>query len=369
METYDVIVIGTGGVGSAALFHLAKRGCRVLGLDPFPHAHAFGSSHGHTRIIRQGYFEHPDYVPLLLRAYELWRELESDAGVSLFHQIGLLEVGPADGALIPGVLQSVKQHDLDVEQLSAREARARFPFCIPDNMQVILEPTGGYLLVEDCVRAHLQLAIGHGATWKQEAVLDWIATENDVRVRTDATSYRAAKLVICGGAWSDALLGDLGVKLQVLEKHQYWFDSPPEPAGKLPIFFFETGQGDFYGFPRLGATGLKLAQHSGGRNHDGPFDLSTAEDDRDLEQVTHFAETHARFDFGKLLTRKACMYTMTPDGHFLVDQHPRYDHVFLAAGMSGHGFKFAPVIGLALSHLACGESTGVPIEFLQLNRP
>ena len=368
MESFDTIVIGTGGVGSATLHQLAKRGQRVLGLDRHPQAHSFGSSHGQFRIIRQAYFEHPDYVPLLLRVYELWRELEETAGASLFHQVGLVEVGPADGVLIPAVMQSVSQHDLEIEQLTAKETRERFPYFAHHDMQVVFEPTAGYLLVEDCVRAQLRLAVEEGATWRQESVLDWTAAKGEVQVRTADSSYAAEQLIICGGAWSASLLRDVGVKLQVIEKHQYWFGPPAGLPAEMPVFFFETSSGWFYGFPPMDGAGLKLAQHSGGRKRTGPFDLESARDDEDLEGVTRFAKTHFQGAMGELKSRQACMYTMSPDEHFILDRHPVHEKVHFAAGLSGHGFKFAPVLGLILAQLASGEEPELPVDFLRIDR-
>jgi monomeric sarcosine oxidase len=368
MESYDVIVIGTGGIGSGVLHQIAKHGHRVLGLDRHPQAHARGSSHGETRIIRQGYFEHPDYVPLLRRAYALWRDLENETQRTLFHQTGLLEVGPVEGTLIPGVLDSAGQHGIEIERLTAEEARRTFPFHIPDEMEVIVEPTGGLLLVEACVQAQLDQAIQHGATWRQQPVRAWSASGSQVRIETSESVYLAEQLVICGGAWSAELLQDLGIPLQILEKHLYWFAAPPQPVEDLPVYFFETRHGDFYGFPPLGAAGLKLAQHSGGRPHATPFELDAAIDEEDFRQVQQFMGKHFNFTCGPLQSSKACMYTMSPDGHFIVDRHPLYDNVSFAAGLSGHGFKFSPVLGLALAQMAMGVQPELPTGFLELER-
>ena len=367
METYDTIVIGCGGVGSATLYQLAKRGQRVLALDRFPKAHSHGSSHGQTRIIRQAYFEHPDYVPLLLRTYELWRELETATNTSLFKQVGLLEVGPADGILIPGVMQSVKQHGLAIERLSASEASARFPFLIPAEQQIAFETTAGYLLVEECVRAHLAAAVGLGATWKQEVAIDWSASNTSVQVTTADATYSAGSIVICGGAWSSSLLHEVGVQLTVREKHQYWFAAPPQ-ANNMPTFFFETSQGEFYGIPQIGQSGIKIAQHTGGRKYNGPFDVSSARDETDLEQVRAFAAAHLNFKVGPLLSRQACMYTNSPDQHFVIDQHPQHPNVVFASGLSGHGFKFTAVLGAILAQLTCGAEPELAIDFLRLSR-
>src|SRR5262245_10969008 len=187
MTTYDAIVIGTGGVGSAAALHLAQRGCRVLGLDRFPGGHDRGSSHGHTRIIRMAYFEHPDYVPLLRRSYELWTELEQLREKQLYYPVGLLEVGPPDGIVIPGVFASARQHGLAIDEVDHVTLRERFPgFLLPEGCQAVFESNAGFLLVEECVLAHLDQAIQNGAELRTgESIVEWSADSQGVTVRTD----------------------------------------------------------------------------------------------------------------------------------------------------------------------------------------
>src|SRR4029453_17711147 len=226
MTTYDVIVLGTGGVGSAAAYHLAKRGAEVLGIGRFPGGHDRGSSHGETRVIRQAYFEHPDYVPLLLRAYELWGELEQVSGEDLLHQVGLLQVGPPGGAVVGGVLESARRHGLHVESLSAGEVHGRFPgFRVPEGSVGVFEPAAGYLKVERCVLAHLAAARQHGAEFRfGSAVLQWRESAGSITVETEAGEwFQAAKLVITAGPWAPQLLSDLQIKLTVRRKHLYWF--------------------------------------------------------------------------------------------------------------------------------------------------
>lgn len=380
MESFDAIVIGTGGVGSSALYHLAKAGHRVLGLDQFPQAHDNGSSHGQSRIIRQAYFEHPDYVPLLLRAYELWDELEQASQRTLFHQVGLLEVGPEDGVLISGVLQSVAQHDLPIERLTVSEARKRFPFSFDESDSVLFEPTGGFLLVEKCVEAHLHVAEKNGAAWRQERVVDWRPkSDGTVTVQTETQSYSAGSVVICGGAWSAELLQNLGVRLHVTPKLQYWFEpsrqssrsAEPQTSQEVPTYFFETKTGCFYGFPLINdglQDGFKVAQHTGGQKLEGPVTLKGIADDADLEATREFVEQTLPFASTSLVSTKACMYTMSPDEHFIVDRHPNEPNVVFAAGLSGHGFKFTSVLGELLAKLAVGTDWPGTSEFLRLNR-
>ena len=248
MAKWDAIVIGLGGVGSAAAFHLADQGLRVLGLDQYPAVHDHGSSHGMTRIIRQAYFEHPSYVPMLRRAYALWDELEQATDQTLFRRTGLVELGPPRGVVIPGVLNSAAEHGLDVELLSANEVTARWPgLVVQADWQAVIERDAGYLRVEACVEAHLRRAKEQSATLRHgQTVRRWTAEGRGVKVTTDSGVEQAERLVIACGPWSGPLLGELGIPLRVLRKHQYWY----RPAGHgfaeangFPCFFFETPSG------------------------------------------------------------------------------------------------------------------------------
>lgn len=268
---FDVIVIGTGGVGSAAIYHLARRSKKVLGLDAYQPGHCHGSSHGETRVIRQAYFEHPDYVPLLLRAYELWRELEKETGENLLVKTGLLQVGSPDGEVLTGVLKAAELHRLDVHPLTAKETKARFPqFNIKANQAGVFEPAGGYLLVEKCVRAHFAAAQTAGAVWKQERVKRLHSRGAVQLVETDNSVYTADRIIVTAGPWVGQLLPFVDKVTTVLQKQQLWFSVPESsssdqysPPG-FPIFLFEASGGIFYGFPTIDGTSLKVAEHSGG---------------------------------------------------------------------------------------------------------
>ena len=203
MERYDVIVVGVGGVGSAALYHLARRNVRVLGIDRFRPPHDRGSTHGHTRVIRQAYFEHPDYVPLLRESYREWHDLEVRAGKPLLHQIGLIEVGPPEGEVVPGVLQAAEEHELAVEPMSAAEIEKRWPgLRVGDGLVGVFEPAAGYLLVEECVQAHLDAARADGAEVLFDTEIEsWAANSDGVRVRTvGGVDITAGRLIIAAGA-------------------------------------------------------------------------------------------------------------------------------------------------------------------------
>jgi monomeric sarcosine oxidase len=377
MPDHEVIVLGTGGVGSAAMFHLAARGVRVLGLDRFPPGHDRGSSHGRTRIIRQAYFEHPDYVPLLRRAYELWTELERRRGRTLLHRIGLLQIGPAEGPVLAGVRRSALEHNLDVEEFDTAELQNRFPMFRADrDWSGIYERQAGYLEVEDCVRAHIDAAVAAGATLRTGVTVNgWRSEDTRVVVETDAGEFAAEKLVVAAGAWSPQMLRELAVPLVVRRKPQYWYpisDSRLRTDQGCPAFLFDTADGVFYGLPALDDLvrpwQLKVAEHTGGRLLDDPLLNGTEIDVADIARVEGFLSAHMPGVDRQLAGHAPCMYTLTPDEHFIVDRHPRDPRIVFAAGLSGHGFKFTCVLGEALADLTCDGATKLPIGFLSLNR-
>lgn len=370
---YDAIVLGTGGVGSAALFHLAQRGARVLGLDRFPGGHDRGSSHGETRIIRQAYFEHSDYVPLLHRAYELWADLEKSVDQRLFFQVGLLQVGPAEGVVVPGVLKSAHEHGLDVQTLTPTDVAKQFPgFQVPQDLTAVFEKKAGYLLVEKCVLAHLAMAQQHGAELRSGVdVLDWISDRNTVTVETSEGRFVARQLVISAGAWSGGLLRRLGVSLQVRRKHVHWFEAKDQryhEAAHCPTFLFEMQDGCFYGFPQRDSQGVKVAEHSGGVEVSDPLADDRSEDIHNRTRVESFIERCMPGVTTRQLRHSVCYYTMSFDEHFLVDRVPDHPRAVFAAGLSGHGFKFTSVLGQALADLALEGATTLPIGFLHHRR-
>jgi sarcosine oxidase len=373
MRTYDAIVLGTGGIGSAALYELARRGVRVLGIDRFNPPHDQGSTHGQSRVIRQAYFEHPDYVPLLIESYRLWRELEQSAGQNLLNEVGVLQVGPADGAVVPGVLKAASQHGLSVERLAADGIERRWPgLHVPHGVVGVFEPRGGYLLVEDCVSAHLQAAKAAGTTLLADTeVHEWSATDHEVHIRTSAGEFAAARLIITAGAWAAALLSNLDIGLTIRRKSLFWFQtiSPKyNLASGLPVFLYELPTGTFYGFPQLDPRGVKVAEHSGGQTIADPANVNRAIDPHDERQLHEFLVACLPEVSTRVTDHATCLYTMSPDENFIVDLHPAHVNVVFAAGLSGHGFKFAPILGRALADLALDGTTQLPISFLSLGR-
>lgn len=376
---FESIVVGTGGFGSSCLYHLAARGVRVLGLDRFPPGHGQGSSHGGTRIIRQAYFEHPDYVPLLRRAYDQWRELEAWSGRELMKICGLFLAGPPEGEAVAGTRLAAKTHNLEIHNVSSadltREGERRFPgFRVPDGFDVVVEPAGGYLQVEDCVRTHIELACKAGAEHQSGAtIVGWESDGRTVHVRTESDEYEAASLILTPGAWADHLLNDVAgmPTLHVLRKTMHWHQvrsSVYDVASGGQGFLFEMPYGTFYGFPSLDGSTLKLAEHSGGEALTDPLLVDRSLRTSDTKPIGRFLNEVMPDVDPQTGRHSVCMYTVTPDGHFIVDRHSEYDNVFFGAGFSGHGFKFTSVIGEALAALAIDGSTDQPIDFLGLSR-
>ncbi len=371
---YDAIVVGVGTMGSAALFHLARRGRRVLGIDRFGIAHDRGSMHGQSRIIRLAYHEHPDYVPLLRRAYELWRELEQAAGTQLLHQIGILEIGPRDGPLVAGALHAAEAYDLPFELLDADELRRRRPAFTPAPGAVGVEqPDGGYLLAEAAVRAHAELALAAGAELRLDSpVLDWQAGSSGVIVKTEQASYEAARLVLTPGAWAGGLLRLPPGLLQAERQVVAWFEPFPAAAAALaalPVFIVEEDGAIQYGFPPIGGAGLKIGwMHHPGTAVPAPELLDRAAAPHEVEPLRTFLERRIPGAAGRLLDAQACLFTNTPDSRFVIDVHPDVPNVVIASACSGHGFKFAPVVGEIIADLADDGRTDHPIDFLRYAR-
>jgi sarcosine oxidase len=383
MQIYDVIVLGAGGVGSASLYELARRGVRAVGIDRFHPPHDRGSSHGQTRVIRQAYFEHSDYVPLLKESYRLWRALEQGAGRQLFHEVGVLEVGPGDGEVVPGVLRTAAEHGLDVEQLNASDIERRWPgLQVPDELVGVFEPNAGYLLVEDCVAANLAAAEAAGATLINDTIVDdWTAEEGGVIVRTSAGDFAAHRLILAAGSWTDTLwagrLSDQSErntqfpKLSVRRKSLFWFEAEStryDAVAGFPVYLFELPSGVFYGFPRIDGRSVKVAEHSGGRPVDDPATVDRTIDLGEQRRLEAFQAAHLPEVSSRVADHAVCLYTMSPDEHFIVDRHPQHANVVFAAGLSGHGFKFTPVLGRVLVDLALDGGTSLPIDFLSLRR-
>jgi sarcosine oxidase len=371
MERVEVAVIGCGAVGSATLWHLARRGVNALAIDRFPPGHDRGSSHGETRVIRKAYFEHADYVPLLKRAYDLWAELESVTGQKLYTPAGLVEIGPPDGAVVPGVIASARQHGLPVEPMTAADVRRRWPsISVPDTMTAVFEPDAGYLAVEACVRAQAAAAQAAGGRIRLGAVASWrpVSSGGFAITLEDGDVIAADRLALAPGAWAPQLLADLAVPFVVKRKPLFWLATADRELERAPVWLFETPAGVYYGFPKIGGE-LKAAEHSHGETVADPLTVDRSLHADEEERLRRFLAAHLPSVDGPVTRHAVCMYTMTPDQDFIVDVHPTVPGVALIAGLSGHGFKFAPVLGEVLADLATAGRTDHPIGFLSARRP
>ena len=375
MAHFDVVVCGLGAMGSAAVEHLARRGKRVLGLERYAPGHDRGSSHGLTRIIRLGYFEHPSYVPLLRRAYKLWHDLEQAIGRQLLHVTGIAEIGPPDSRLVQGTLACAHLHALRHELLAARELMRRFPaFRVPPDYIAVLQPDGGVLDVEPSVAALVALATAAGAEIRSgEAVRAVEPCAGGVRVVTDRGSVEAGAAIIATGAWMNSLLPGVTAPLRVTREVMGWFDpidAQPFSGGRTPVFIIESRHGMHYGIPpRAGIqAGIKVAKHHHRNETVDPDACDRRVSAADETLIRAAIAEHIPAANGRLIAAKTCLYTMTPDGDFLIDRLPGAPNIIVASPCSGHGFKFAPVVGEILADLATTGATPHDIARFSLGR-
>jgi sarcosine oxidase len=373
MSSYDVAVVGLGAMGSAAARHLAARSARVVGIEQFAPGHDRGSSHGLTRIIRLGYFEHPSYVPLLRHAYALWRELEAASGAKLMHITGIVEIGPPDGTVVAGTLAASRMHALPHEVLDARELMRRFPaFRVPDDDVGVFQPDGGFLEPEAAIHAHLALARAAGAELRTGETARAVAPYGTgVRIATDRGVIDASTVIVSAGPWVRKLLPDLPAPLRVTRQVIAWLDPLDAAAfapGQFPVFLLESRHGIHYGFPAHGTRGVKVAKHY---HRDETADADTVDraispDDEELIRAA--VAEHLPAANGPLRDAKTCLYTMAPDGDFIIDRMPGAPRIIVASPCSGHGFKFAPVVGEVLADLATSGTTPHDISRFSLSR-
>lgn len=371
---YDAIVIGVGGMGSATLYQLARRGAKVLGLEQFDIPHDFGSSHGVNRIIRLAYYEGSNYVPLLRRAYRLWRQLELASGERLLIITGSVDAGTFDSRIVKGSLASCKKHNLEYELLEADELNQRHPgYQLARDMAAVYQPDGGFLMSERCIVVHVQLAQALGAEVRaREKVLNWSIQKNGVCVNTDRESYQARKLVITAGPWSATLLLPLQ-KNAIPERQVLIWTQPIQPElfqpGVFPVFNMEASEGRFYGLPVYGVPGFKIGKYHHLKQTVQNPDLTDRDLHREDEEVLRVAIRRYFPDAdGPTMAMKTCLFTNSPDDHFILDQHPDSSDVCMAAGFSGHGYKFCSVVGEIMADFALEGGTRHKISEFSLKR-
>jgi sarcosine oxidase len=375
---YDVIVVGLGGMGSAAACELAGRGKRVLGLERHARGHDRGSSHGGSRLIRQAYFEDPAYVPLVLRAYELWERLEAQTGRDLMTLCGGLMLGPRGSTVLEGSLRSAREHDLPCEVLEAEEVRRRYPTLAPERGTMALyEASAGFIDPEAAIDAQLDRAAGLGAELRfEEPVVSWEAGDSDdgVRVETPVGAYEAERLVLAPGAWASSMLAEMGLPLEPERRVICWFEpeGDPEPflPGSFPVFIWEPEDGNtFTCFPiAAGERGVKTVFFRAGGVPCDPDALDRRVRDDEIEFAREYLDAYVPALAGRCLATDVCMYTNTPDEHFVVDLHPDHPQVSFASPCSGHGYKFATVVAEILADLATCGATRHPIGMFSAHR-
>lgn len=379
MSAYDVIVIGLGGMGSATAYHLAARGLKVLGLEQYGPVHDRGSSHGESRMMRQAYFEGEAYVPLLLRAAELWQQTARKGDAELLLPTGGLFVGPPSSAVVAGSIRSAERFGIPHDVMSAGDIMQRFPTMRPDDHYIALyEPGAGVIFPERSVQTFLALADRHGADLHfDEKVFDWEADSSGEGVMVDAAhdTYEAGRLVITAGPWTAGILADMHLPIQAERVVMHWFEPQVSvdhfAPGRFPVHIWQLDDGlDFYGFPALGGSkgGVKIALHNAVRDACDPDAVDRIVYASEIETMRrHVRRFFPEMD-GRHLTAQTCMYTSSPDDDFIIDRHPDHAQVLIAAGFSGHGFKFSSVVGEILADLATEGDTRHNIQPFSLGR-
>lgn len=370
-EEYDVAVLGLGGMGSQSLLHLAGQNLRVVGIDQFRPPHHQGSSHGLSRLIRMGYFEHPDYVPLIQRAFELWETLQSESGQSLWVACGLLEGGPPNGTLVRGLRKAVEQYQLNLPQLSPTEVTRRFPgFSLPTHWELYFERQAGFLRPERCIEAALRLAEHHGAHVAVGSQIHGIHPDDrGIEITTDRRTFRAQKLIMTLGPWSPLWNSHIDFPIRLLHKKLVWFETREtnlSVEGNCPCFLFENDSQFYYGMPSESGVGLKLARHDGGTEIQKVDEVVEATDE--IESVRDFGKRFFTPPLSKIASTVSCRYSMSPDEQFVLGQSPIDNRIHYLAGLSGHGFKFASVLGEVLADWVLSGDLCPQADFLHRRR-
>ena len=373
MKEYDAIVIGVGGMGSATLYHLASRGWRALGLEQFDIPHEMGSSHGYSRMIRYTLQEHPSYVPLVRRAYELWHQLENASREKLLVTTGSIRAGYSESEYFQGAVAACEEHHIPYEVLTGPETSRRFPgYRLDNDILAVYQADGGFLLPERCIINHVNAALEAGAeVHGRERVLDWEPAGEGVVVRTSRGTYRGARLIVTAGPWA-ARIAPMLERYATAERQVLGWFQPERPelfrTDTFPVFGMYVEEGRFYGFPVSGVPGFKV-----GRSHHLHQTVDPDHVDRDIHEedeslLRGFVERYFPAGAGPALSLKTCMFTNSPDGHFIIDLHPGHPQVSLASGFSGHGFKFASVIGEIMADLAMFGQTTHDLSLFRLGR-
>ena len=374
MRTFDVAVLGVGGIGSAACYHLARTGLRVVGIEQFSIPHSRGSSHGVTRILREGLHENETYVPLVRRALELWRELEKASGTQLFHQTGSLDIGLPESSIVVGSLNSCQRWSILHETFAASELRRRYPVLrIYDEMVAVFQPKSGFVLAEGSITAHVNGACDHGAEIHgHEKMIDWEANRAGYTIQTTHDRYEVGQIVFTVGAWASKVTG-LSVQVRPERAVLGWFQPKENAAqfgvGSLPVWIIDSPDGGhFYGLPVFGIPGFKLGRLSRNLDEVDP-DLPLLEpDSRDEQDLRQFLEKHFPDANGSLLSMQTAFFEHSPDRHFIIGELPDFPGAWVIAGLSGHGFKYASALGELAKDLLVQRKSGYDLSPFRLDR-
>lgn len=380
-KQYDVIVVGAGSMGMAAGYYLTRQGVKVLLIDSYNPPHDQGSHFGDTRIIRHAYGEGREYVPLALRSQELWNELERKSHHKIFTKVGALGFGPKDNApFINEAIESGKEYNLDVEHLTGADIKERFQgLQLPNDYNGFFEPNSGFLFSENCIGTYKELSENLGAEFSfNNPVIDIQAYEDSVEITTEKEKFISEKLIISAGSWNKKLVSKVDLNLPLVPTRQpvAWFEANEQlfNYNTFSTFMVEIPLGDtraiYYGFPSFDGCGVKVGRHdyANAVNPD-TMNRKFGSDETDEDHIREFLNQFMPEASGVLKKGVICLYTRTPDGHFIIDKHPVHSHILIAAGFSGHGFKFASVVGEILSQLAVSGETDHDISLFRLDRP
>ena len=375
MTKYDCIVVGIGGMGSATLYELRRRGKNVLGIEQFDLAHENGSSHGSTRIIRLAYYEHPSYVPIMKRGYELWSDLEQLSNTKLLHTTGSIDIGPEESIVFKGSKESCELHNLPYDVLNGREISSRFPgYQLDAEMMSVFQPEGGFLEPEKCINSFVDMACEMGAELHTgERVISWeVVNSKTVIVRTNCGEYETENLVFASGAWTGKLLPDLESKVVAERQVMGWFDVGstnefnPE---NFPVFNLLVPEGRYYGFPQHDIPGFKIGLYHHLYEKVDPDNLDrSVVTSTDEEVLRRCVSKYFPMADNAMIQAKVCMFTNSPDEHFIIDRLPQLSNVYVAAGFSGHGFKYCSVVGEILASMVENQRLDYDIDMFGLDR-
>lgn len=358
MRTFDSIVIGTGVMGAAAAMHLARRGS-VLVIEQYPFLHARGSSHGGSRIYRHAY-EDTLHVRLAVAADAAWNELEERSGERVLLRTGGIDIGTVAGGELDAIEKALRAEGRSCERLGAADAHARFPaFAFPGGSEVLVQPDAGILAADRALAVMLTEAAADGAVLhEREAVLEVRPGRDGVEVVSERSRYAADRVVVAAGPWLGRLAAGLDLPLRIEQQQVLYLrvgdDARAFARGRMPVFIDRRGHGagSIYGFPTFERPGtVKVSDHSGAPTitlEQRSFELNEA---RTAATVAAARALLPDLD-GEVVDGVTCLYTKTPDEHFVLDRHPEHERVVLAGGGSGHAFKFGPVLGEILADLA-----------------